>query len=61
MSINCILRYLFFENNNYTGEYAQMMNSMAQGCHWGVVSDGEQYVEQHINQSMVCVVFTRNN
>lgn len=61
MSINCILRYLFFENNNYTGEYARMMNTMAQGCHWGVVSDGEQYVEQHINQSMVCVVFTRNN
>lgn len=61
MSINCILRYLFFENNNYTGTYAQMMNSMAQGCHWGVVSDGEQYVEQHVNQSMVCVVFTRDN
>lgn len=61
MSINCILRYLFFENNNYTGAYAQMMNSMAQGCHWGVVSDGEQYVEQHVNQSMVCVVFTRDN
>lgn len=61
MSINCILRYLFFENNSYTSEYSKMMNSMAQGCHWGVVSDGEQYVEQHINQSMVCVVFTRDN
>ncbi len=61
ISINCILRYLFFENNNYTGAYAQMMNSMAKGCHWGVVSDGEQYVEQHVNQSMVCIVFTRDN
>lgn len=61
ISINCILRYLFFENNSYTGTYAQMMNSMAKGCHWGVVSDGEQYVEQHVNQSMVCIVFTRDN
>lgn len=60
LSINCILRYLFFENNNHTGSYAQMMNTMAGGCHWGVVGDGEQYVEQHVNQSMVCIVFTKD-
>lgn len=59
MSINCILRYLFFENNHYTSTYADMMSSMASSCHWGVVGDGEQYIEQHINQSMVCVIFTR--
>ena len=60
MSVNCILRYLFFENNHYTSTYADMMNSMASNCHWGVVGDGEQYIEQHINQSMVCVIFTRD-
>lgn len=60
LSINCILRYLFFENNHYTGTYAGMMNSMSRNCHWGVVGDGEQYIEQHINQSMVCVIFTKD-
>lgn len=60
MSVNCILRYLYFDNNNYTNTYANMMKSMAANCHWGVVGDGEQYVEQHVNQSMVCVIFTRD-
>lgn len=60
-SINCILRYLFFDNNGYTAEYAKMLNETANGCHMGVVGDGEQYIEQHINQSMVCAVFTRNH
>lgn len=60
LSVNCILRYLFFDMNHYIGTYAEMMNSMSKGCHWGVVGDGEQYIEQHINQSMVCVVFTKD-
>lgn len=60
LSVNCILRYLFFDKNHYTGTYAEMMNSMSKGCHWGVVGDGEQYIEQHINQSMVCVIFTKD-
>lgn len=60
LSVNCILRYLYFENNHYTSAYADMMKSMSKGCHWGVVGDGEQYIEQHINQSMVCVVFTKD-
>lgn len=57
ISINCILRYLFFENNSYTSAYARMMHEMSGGIHLGMVSDGEQYVEQHVNQSMVCAVF----
>lgn len=61
LSINCILRYLFFENNAYTKDYANMFSNAAMGCHWGMVSDGEQYIEQHVNQSMVCAVFTRDN
>lgn len=40
MSVNCILRYLFFNNDRYTDTYANMMNSMAANCHWGVVGDG---------------------
>lgn len=57
ISINCILRYLFFENNSYTSAYARMMQEMSGGIHFGMVGDGEQYVEQHVNQSMVCAVF----
>lgn len=60
LSVNCILRYLLFEQNHYTSAYAEMMNNMSRNCHWGVVGDGEQYVEQHINQSMVCVIFTKD-
>lgn len=60
LSVNCILRYLLFDKNQYVPAYANMMNSMSNRCHWGVVGDGEQYIEQHINQSMVCVVFTKD-
>lgn len=59
-SVNCILRYLFFNDNHITNEYAKMMDKAANGCHLGVVGDGEQYVEQHINQSMVCAIFTKD-
>lgn len=61
ISINCILRYLFFENNSYTSSYAKMMQDMSNNVHFGVIGDGEQYVEQHINQSMVCAVFTKDH
>lgn len=59
-SINCILRYLFFEDTNYISDYAKMFNEAANGCHVGIISDGEQYIEQHINQSMVCAIFTKD-
>lgn len=57
ISINCILRYLFFEKNAYTPAYARMMHEMSGGVHFGMIGDGEQFVEQHVNQSMVCAVF----
>jgi len=60
ISINCILRYLFFLENNFHETYAKLMHSAANGNHLGMVSDGEQYIEQHVNQSMVCAVFTRD-
>lgn len=60
ISINCILRYLYFEENHFTKEYAKIMDRAANGNHLGIVSDGEQYAEQHVNQSMVCVVFNKD-
>lgn len=55
LSINCILRFLLFESENYIDEYANLMSSI--GLHVGLVSEGEQYINQHINQTMICVVF----
>ena len=59
ISINCILRYLFFEQTAYTPSFARMMQNMSDNVHFGIISDGEQYVDQHVNQSMVCAVFTK--
>lgn len=54
-SINCILRFNLFESRNFTKEYAKIMNFC--NNHVGVIGEGEQYINQHINQTMVCVVF----
>ncbi|MBD7911871.1 MULTISPECIES: FIST N-terminal domain-containing protein [Clostridium] len=54
-SVNCIYRFMLFESRNFTGEYAQMMSSIGQ--HIGIIGEGEQYNKQHVNQTMVCVVF----
>ena len=59
-SINCILRYLFFENCKYTSSYAELLNQCGNKNHFGIIGDGEQYIEQHINQSMVCAIFTKD-
>lgn len=57
-SINGSLRYRFFEREEYIGEYAKAFYDTAGGCHLGMVGDGEQYLNQHINQSMICMIFT---
>lgn len=54
-SVNCILRYLLFKEINYIDEYAKEMSSL--GNFFGIVSEGEQYINQHINQTMICAVF----
>lgn len=59
-SVNCILRYQFFKDTGYLPDYAKLMYDTAGGSHFGMISDGEQYIEQHVNQSMVCAVFTEN-
>lgn len=55
MSINCIYRYLFYTSENYFETLIKDMGTLGQ--HWDIVGGGEQYINQHVNQSMVCVVF----
>ena len=39
----------------YMSTYAKDMASL--DAHMGIVGGGEQYNNQHVNQTMVCVVF----
>ena len=55
LSVDCIYRYLLYEQDNYFMTYAQNMASL--GAHIGVISGGEQFNNQHVNQTMVCAVF----
>ncbi|SFP95229.1 Uncharacterized conserved protein, contains FIST_N domain [Lachnospiraceae bacterium XBB1006] len=54
-TINCIYRHLFFEKEKYLPTLLDNMGKL--GTHVGVVGGGEQYRKQHVNQTMVCVVF----
>ena len=54
-SIDCIYRYLLYQNEKYFGTYANDMASL--GGHVGVIGGGEQFNNQHVNQTMVCAVF----
>ena len=55
LSVDCIYRYLLYEKEGYFNTYAKDMASL--GKHMGVVGGGEQYNNQHVNQTMVCAVF----
>lgn len=54
-SINCILRYLMFLDQNYMGDYLRTMNQL--GTHVGLVGCGEHFKSQHVNQTMTCFAF----
>ena len=54
-SVNCLFRYLLFNDNHYMQEYLQEMSTL--GNHAGLVGYGEHYNNQFVNQSMTCVVF----
>lgn len=54
-SVNCLFRYLLFNDNHYMQEYLQEMAVL--GNHAGLVGYGEHYNNQFVNQSMTCVVF----
>ena len=55
LSIDCIYRYVLYDKEGYMSTYAKDMASL--GAHMGIVGGGEQYNNQHVNQTMVCVVF----
>lgn len=55
VAFNCIYRYLMFQSEGYTAEYLREMSEA--GPFVGYVAGGEQYINQHVNQTMVCVIF----
>lgn len=54
-SVNCLFRYLLFNDNHYMQEYLLEMGNL--GSHAGLVGYGEHYNNRFVNQSMTCVVF----
>jgi len=54
-SVNCLFRYLLFQQNHYTGQYFDNMGRL--GTHAGLIGLGEHYNGQHTNQTFSCVVF----
>ena len=55
ISVNCVFRYIVFNDNHYTDEYLKEMSQIGTSC--GFFANGEHYNEQFVNQSMSCVVF----
>lgn len=55
LSINCANRFILFNNKNYTDKFLKKMHSFAD--HFGVISEGEQFRNQHVNQTMLLAVF----
>ena len=54
-SINCIFRYLLFEQKNYMQDYLEKIEEV--GPHAGLIGLGEHYNTQHVNQTMSCFAF----
>ncbi len=54
-SVNCAYRHLFFTSERYLSTFLTDMSRL--GRHVGIVGGGEQYKQQHVNQTMVCAVF----
>ncbi|MEE3392213.1 MAG: FIST N-terminal domain-containing protein [Lachnospiraceae bacterium] len=55
LSVNCLFRYLLFQQDHYLDQYLKDMNRF--GNHAGIVGVGEHYCKQHINQTMTCIAF----
>lgn len=55
ISCNCIFRYVLFNNENYLNTFLGNMATL--GNHVGNIGGGEQFNNQHVNQTMVCAVF----
>lgn len=54
-SINCIYRHLLYTDRGYLTTFLGSMVELGQ--HVGIVGGGEQCGKQHVNQTMVAVVF----
>ena len=54
-SVNCLFRYILFNDNNIWDDYHKTMAGLGSYC--GFVGYGEHYNNQFVNQSMTCVVF----
>ena len=55
-SIDCINRYNLYKKEDYFDKYAKKWHDNFK-YHFGLVSSGEQYCKQQINQGMVCAIF----
>lgn len=55
LSVDCIYRYLLYQQEHYLDTYRKDMAALG---NWvGVVTGGEQFNNQHVNQTMVCAIF----
>ena len=54
-SVNCLFRYILFNDNHIWDDYHHTMSQVGSYC--GFVGYGEHYNNQFVNQSMTCVVF----
>ncbi len=55
LSVNCLFRYIMFNNEHYWDSYlAEMCSSFS---HAGLVGVGEHYNTQFVNQTMCCLAF----
>jgi len=55
LSVNCLFRYILFNDEHYWDSYlAEMSSSFA---HAGMVGVGEHYNTQFVNQTMCCLAF----
>lgn len=54
-SINCVFRYMMFQDFHYWGDYLKTMDQL--GTHIGIVGCGEHFKTQHVNQTMTCFAF----
>ena len=54
-SVNCIFRYLVFQEQGGLSTYLNKIGTLGPSC--GLVGFGEHYNTQFVNQTMTCVVF----
>ena len=54
-SVNCVFRYLLFQQEKQLDSYLKAMGSL--GNHAGFFGFGEHCNNQFVNQTMTCVVF----